>query len=113
MPGFDGTGPRGMGPRTGGARGFCPPGSGPYYGYGAWPLRGTGRGGGRGRGGCWPKGYYAYGGPHPYGAYGSYDEPSVGQEIVFLKNQAASMEQTLEQIRKRIEELSRKEAKEK
>lgn len=23
MPGFDGTGPRGMGPRTGGARGRC------------------------------------------------------------------------------------------
>lgn len=29
MPGFDGTGPRGMGPMTGGRRGFCtlPPGS--------------------------------------------------------------------------------------
>ena len=23
MPGFDGTGPRGMGPMTGGGRGFC------------------------------------------------------------------------------------------
>ena len=23
MPGFDGTGPRGQGPMTGGARGFC------------------------------------------------------------------------------------------
>ena len=23
MPGFDGTGPRGMGPMTGGARGYC------------------------------------------------------------------------------------------
>jgi hypothetical protein len=30
----------------------------------------------------------------------------------FLKNQAASMEQTLEQIRTRIEELSKKEAEE-
>ncbi|MDD5648350.1 MAG: DUF5320 domain-containing protein [Dehalococcoidia bacterium] len=29
MPGFDGTGPRGLGPMTGGGRGFCgiPPGS--------------------------------------------------------------------------------------
>ncbi len=29
MSGFDGTGPRGLGPRTGGGRGFCsvPPGS--------------------------------------------------------------------------------------
>jgi len=39
MPGFDGTGPRGGGPFTGGGRGFCalvlpPPGTGrPPYGY--------------------------------------------------------------------------------
>jgi hypothetical protein len=26
MPGFDGTGPGGMGPMTGGGRGFCSPG---------------------------------------------------------------------------------------
>jgi hypothetical protein len=30
MPGFDGTGPRGMGPMTGGGRGFC---AMPYRGY--------------------------------------------------------------------------------
>jgi hypothetical protein len=36
MPGFDGTGPRGMGPMTGGGRGFCamPMGSYSPYGYG-------------------------------------------------------------------------------
>jgi hypothetical protein len=35
MPGFDGTGPRGMGPMTGGGRGFC----NPYYaGVGAYPY---------------------------------------------------------------------------
>lgn len=78
MPGFDGTGPRGMGPMTGGGRGFCNPnfaGMGapymgnPYarnYGQGAPypgpgdPCRaytytpyggfGMGRGFGRGRG---------------------------------------------------------------
>jgi len=33
MPGFDGTGPRGMGPMTGGGRGFCNP-YGPLYGRG-------------------------------------------------------------------------------
>ena len=32
MPGFDGTGPRGMGPMTGGGRGFCRP-RGRGYGY--------------------------------------------------------------------------------
>jgi len=39
MPGFDGTGPAGMGPMTGGARGWC--GSNyPYHtGYGRYPAR--------------------------------------------------------------------------
>ena len=45
MPGFDGTGPWGEGPMTGGARGYCNPGWG---GYG----RGYGRGPGYG-GECW------------------------------------------------------------
>ncbi|MBN2418377.1 MAG: DUF5320 domain-containing protein, partial [Deltaproteobacteria bacterium] len=46
MPGFDGTGPQGMGPMTGGARGYCNPNS-------AWrPPYGGGYGMGRGfRGG--------------------------------------------------------------
>ena len=44
MPGFDGTGPRGLGPMTGGARGYCvmPAGNiGPGFrrGY-AYPQRG-------------------------------------------------------------------------
>jgi hypothetical protein len=33
MPGFDGTGPMGMGPMTGGCRGFC---AMPYRGYGPY-----------------------------------------------------------------------------
>jgi len=57
MPGFDGTGPRGMGPMTGGGRGFCSPwGLGSGYGFGRgggfgfrgssppWPFVGIGRG---------------------------------------------------------------------
>jgi len=69
MPCFDGTGPAGMGPRTGGCFGYCPPGAGtaqgwyppePWYppqtaGYGYPVIYGIGRGGvprgcGRGRG---------------------------------------------------------------
>ena len=64
MPGLDGTGPRGMGPMTGGARGMCNPygpqnyGGMPYgyggampYGYGgAMPGFGMGMGYGRGMG---------------------------------------------------------------
>ena len=33
MPGFDGTGPAGRGPRTGGARGWCNPFNASYAGY--------------------------------------------------------------------------------
>jgi len=42
MPGFNGTGPQGMGPRTGGGFGFCSPGAGTTAGG---SLRGIGRGG--------------------------------------------------------------------
>jgi hypothetical protein len=63
MPGFDGTGPQGQGPMTGGARGWCNPYGSPRIGYrpirsfyppafGSWrPRWGLGRGffaGGRG-----------------------------------------------------------------
>ena len=69
MPGFDGTGPRGMGPMTGGARGFCNPyyagvrapivGVNPYttpYGTGYTPP--------------YRAGYYPPPAAYPYGAYG-------------------------------------------
>jgi hypothetical protein len=36
MPRFDGTGPQGMGPMTGGARGWCNPYSSMYAGYGPY-----------------------------------------------------------------------------
>jgi hypothetical protein len=75
MPGFDGTGPAGRGPMTGGGRGWCNPYNagytgyqpygppyaapvGPAYAYGpgrprwglGWGFGGRGRGFGRGRG---------------------------------------------------------------
>jgi hypothetical protein len=61
MPGFDGTGPMGMGPMTGGGKGFCTMpyrGYGPYaYGMrapyytapGSYPFYGPAFGAGRGR----------------------------------------------------------------
>ena len=65
MPGFNGTGPAGMGPMTGGGRGYCNPSQTAYgpattwgSGYrGADYGRGFGRSFGRGRGfgrGFWP-----------------------------------------------------------
>lgn len=38
MPGFDGTGPGGIGPMTGGGRGWCNPYSPPYAGYAPYPA---------------------------------------------------------------------------
>jgi hypothetical protein len=89
MPGFDGTGPRGMGPMTGGGRGLCNP-YGPGYGMGFGYRPGLGRSAGRGRGVGFGRGMrhpYAYGAmrptasfpysPYPYGAapYAPYYSP--------------------------------------
>jgi hypothetical protein len=51
MPGYDGTGPRGQGPMTGGARGYCATGWGGAvrrgFGLRRWPQRAfPGRGAG-------------------------------------------------------------------
>ncbi|MGV8123720.1 MAG: DUF5320 domain-containing protein [Candidatus Xenobiia bacterium LiM19] len=63
MPGFDGTGPMGYGPRTGRGMGYCPPNLPGYNAYGN-PVYGQGRGGapwgcgrGWGGGGGWGGGY--------------------------------------------------------
>ena len=73
MPGFDGTGPAGMGPMTGGGRGRCNPYSSPYggygyapypapYAYGPYALTGAGYAPGAGM----PVGGYGF---RPYGGY--------------------------------------------
>lgn len=92
MPGFDGAGPMGMGPMTGGARGLC----NPVYresGFGA------GRGGGRGRG-------YR----HMYWATGLTRPANAGfrtgdQEIDILKNQAEALEAQLAAVNSRLQKL--------
>jgi hypothetical protein len=123
MPGFDGMGPMGMGPMTGGRRGFC---AIPYEGYGPYgygfqapyypptgmypfysqpfygPVFGAGRGGilwgggmGRGMGMMSPT-------PPPPQAM------SKEQEIQMLKEQTQVLEDQLKMIGQRIEELSKK-----
>ena len=95
MPGFDGTGPMGMGPMTGGGRGFCSP----------WGIRGAVHTYGHPR-------WMGYG--YPYYGAGAYTPgiapftPSVSreQEFAFLKQQAQAMRAQLGEIEARISELS-------
>jgi hypothetical protein len=126
MPGGDGTGPAGFGPMTGRAAGFCA--GYPVPGY-MNPVGGRGFFG-RGRGGGWGRRnwYYATGlpgwaragygwpawGGYAGGAYGGYPAafaggfpaaPTSEQEQQTLKQQAEYLQQSLDDINKRIEEL--------
>ena len=113
MPGFDGTGPMGAGPMTGGGRGRCNPA---YAGYGM----GIGRGSGYGRGRGFRRGFGAgcgrgFGGrafSHAWGAaYAPANAPSAmnpRDEAGMLRDEAEYMKQELDAIQKRLEELEAK-----
>lgn len=124
MPGGDRTGPIGMGPMSGRAAGFCagfgtPGYANPVSGRGLGMGFGRGWGFGRGRGGGWG----GRGWRHWFHATGlpGWQRPAAGrqatavtagQEIEMLKEQAEHFEASLQEIRKRIEQLNA-EAKEK
>ena len=108
MPGFDGTGPRGMGPRTGGGRGFCPPSWPGASPFGAWSR------------GPWPtapviqapypfysatRGIPYYGATATPGAVPYAPQMTKEQELDFLKSQAEVMRGQLEQIESRTRDL--------
>ncbi len=82
MPGFDGTGPRGMGPMTGGGRGFCSP----FGMRAAWRPYGVRRGAGYG--------------------YAFEATPTREQEIDFLKDETQALKRALEGIDARIKDLT-------
>jgi hypothetical protein len=125
MPAGDGTGPSGMGPRTGRGAGLCSgfdapgwanPTSGRGLGRGWW---GGGYGRGRGGGG-FPAGgwrhrnrFYATGVPGwawTPSAYGPYEVPPTPEgEVEFLRRQAEWLQQELDGIGRRIEELEKDE----
>jgi len=118
MPGGNGTGPGGLGPMTGRGAGFCAGYSVPGYanpvggrGMGMGWGRGRGGGFGRGRGFGWGRAGYglpAYGGAvNPYAYGGVPFAPTVApqQELDSLKGQAEYLEDALDGIKKRIEEL--------
>jgi hypothetical protein len=99
MPGFDGTGPQGLGPITGGGRGFCAvllsPSSHIYTVKGVYPL--------------------SYGVPEstPYyrtrqgtaGAVPFASQMTCKQEFDFIKNQVQALRVQLEQIEARLQQL--------
>ena len=117
MPGFDGMGPQGAGPMTGGARGYCNPGYrrnifayGRGYGMGrgfrvgftGYSVRGRGYGRGFGRRGAFPPagGWYS--------SINSYGNPYTGNsedELNVLKDEAIAIKSDLEAINRRIDEI--------
>jgi hypothetical protein len=128
MPAGDGTGPMGMGPRTGRGAGYCagydaPGWANPFPGRGFGFGRGGGRGWG-GRGGGWRhrNWYYATGlprwartgygpawGPPPAWVDDAYGAPAPEQEIEFLKQQAEQLKRQLDAVNRRVEELGQEE----
>ena len=126
MPGGDGTGPGGMGPMTGRAAGYCAGYAVPGYAnpVGGRGFRGFGGGGRGGRGWRnqfyatgltgWQRaamGYPAFGGAMPVAApYAAPLAPAMGaeQQLDVLKAQAEHLEDALDGIKKRIEELEGK-----
>ena len=97
MPGFNGTGPQGLGPMTGGARGYCldPAQAGPAVGFGYGRGRRAGRGFGRGMG--MRQGFGAGWGVNPAAApQGAYDQRSALEyQVKILEDQLSGMKETL------------------
>lgn len=119
MPRGDRTGPRGEGPMTGRAAGYCAGYSTPGF---ANPGFGRGLGGGWGRGRGWGRGYQYWRPAYPYTPVSPaptypappYPAPAPYQmkpedEIKYLEDVAAQLKKELDGISKRIEELSRSE----
>ncbi len=104
MPRFDGTGPNGAGPMTGGARGLCNQAS-PGYNPGINRGYNYGRGFGFGRG--------FRGAGVGYGRNSNWYPPAAASgvvenrttEILNLKNEASYLQQSLEAIKQRLAEL--------
>ncbi len=131
MPGGDRTGPMGYGPMTGRGAGLCAGYNVPGFANALPGRGGFGRGWGMGRGGGgWGRRNWfyatgltgwqraAYGGYPPYGSFAPYTTPSAGQyypsyapalskedQLNELKYQAEYLEDALEGVKKRMEEI--------
>jgi len=113
MPGYDGTGPQGIGPMTGRGMGYCTEYANPaYFGRGLGIRRGFSRGRGFGqdsiynlRGLLRPR---FIGTRMPVGyTENPYQPPTKEQELVTLNRNKKDIETQLKGIEKRIKELSK------
>jgi len=103
MPRGDRTGPRGYGAMTGRARGYCAGYTTPGF---ANPIPGYGMGfGGRGGGHGWRHWFYATGQPGWMRA--GYAPLPAEQELARLKEESERLNDQLESIQRRIEELEK------
>jgi len=104
MPGFDRSGPMGMGPMTGGARGRCNPSGrtirreGYMQGFAGRGDRNQGLGRRRG---------FGRGTSRNQAPYSEAYTTDTGNELDLLKTEADSAMTTLESIKKRIAELEK------
>ncbi len=112
MPGFNGSGPMGAGPMTGGARGLCNPAN---AGYNPQFTRGYGRGMGLRRGFRGGAGTVMGAGPSYGRGFGFYPpagdmfyQMAAEDEINMLKANADYIKTSLDEINKRIKELEKK-----
>lgn len=96
MPGFNGTGPNGMGPMTGGGRGFCISRGTAQRGFG-YGMRPRGR---RFSGSWGRRGFFPANVPEP-----AYDDR---RELDVLREQADLLQRDMADINRRIEELEKK-----
>jgi len=88
MPRGDGTGPMGMGPRTGRGAGYCAGYNIPGFGLGMARRRG-------------------WGGGFGWRNYQAWTPPTKEERLQALKNQSEWLKSQLDAINKRIEELEK------
>jgi hypothetical protein len=104
MPGFDGTGPLGEGPMTGGGFGYCGARRGSRYALRGRPIYrgfGVGRGSRFGRGRGLSRGFgLAYGGWRP-------EAVDAKAELAELQREANDLRASLKDIESRIGELEK------
>ncbi|MFC1967534.1 DUF5320 domain-containing protein [Chloroflexota bacterium] len=97
MPGFNGTGPGGMGPMTGGGRGFCNSGRGFRQPFGGYGMRQGGRG------------YARYGVRPVYPENMAAASPvELVDDLESLRQQAQDVKAQLAELQTRIEQMGEK-----